>query len=371
MLVYTILFPKLHVVKPAGRTVKCALLCFYTYSYIIVIDTAIDMVFCPKGETQFFMNEFFIGDIPVKGVLGLAPMAGVTDMAFRTVCRGFGASYTVSEMVSAKALTYRDKKTFSLLCRGEGEKPFAVQIFGSDPGVMAEGARIALELSGADIVDINMGCPAPKIVGSGEGSALMRNTALASRIIAAVVSAANAPVTVKFRSGWDACSVNAPEFARMAEAAGASALCIHARTRDMMYSGRADRAVMRAVCGAVRIPVIANGDIRSPEDAAAVMEETGARFALCGRGALGRPWVFSGINDAPLSQRVEILLRHAELAFAQKGEYAAARELRKHIAWYLKGIKNSAPYKEKGMQVSSRAQLHELAYELLSHADQQ
>ena len=237
-----------------------------------------------------------IGTVKIDGRLVLAPMAGVTDLAFRRICREHGAALTVTEMVSTKALCYQDRKTPRLLELAPDEHPAAAQIFGHEPETMAEGARIALEKSGCDIIDINMGCPAPKIAGNGDGSALMRDLPLASRVIEAVVKAVNVPVTVKFRKGWDEKSVNCVEFARMAEQSGAAAIAVHGRTRAQQYSGCADWDAIRAVRQAVSIPVIANGDVAVPEDAVRILEYTGADGAMIGRGALGDPWIFERAN---------------------------------------------------------------------------
>ena len=237
-----------------------------------------------------------IGSVTLAGRLALAPMAGVTDRAFRQICREHGAALTVTEMVSTKALCYQDRKTPRLLALGEDEHPAAAQVFGHEPETMAEGAKIARAVSGCDIIDINMGCPAPKIVNNGDGSALMRDPALAARVIEAVVKAVDVPVTVKFRKGWDEKSVNCVEFARMAEAAGAAAITIHGRTRAQQYSGKADWDAIRAVKQAVSIPVFANGDVAEPADAVRILEYTGADAVMIGRGALGDPWIFERAN---------------------------------------------------------------------------
>ena len=237
-----------------------------------------------------------IGNVTLAGRMVLAPMAGVTDRAFRQICREHGAALTVTEMVSAKALTYGDKKTPGLLALAENEHPAAAQIFGHEPETMAEGAKIARMVSGCDIIDINMGCPAPKIANNGDGSALMRDPALAARVIEAVCRAVDVPVTVKFRKGWDEKSVNCVDFARMAEQAGASAIAVHGRTRAQQYSGVADWDAIRAVKQTVSIPVIANGDVAVPEDAVRILEHTGADAVMVGRGALGDPWIFERAN---------------------------------------------------------------------------
>ena len=314
-----------------------------------------------------------IGNIQLNGHFGLAPMAGVTDRAFRRICAEAGAAYCVSEMVSAKALTYHDKKTAQLLNIADCPCPCAIQLFGSDPDTVAEGIRIALTLCDAPIVDLNMGCPMPKITGNGEGSALLRDPARAEAVTRAAVLASPVPVTVKFRTGWDAASINCTEIAKRLEAAGAAALCIHGRTRAQGYSGLADRGLMAAVVSAVSFPVMVNGDIAAPEDGAALLSETGAEFAMIGRGSLGAPWLFAGceaalrgsdLPDPPdLRGRLAIMLRQAELACEEKGEYVAIREMRKHAAWYLKGFRGAAACRNACMKLTSLSGLRQWAEE--------
>ncbi|MDY3618182.1 tRNA dihydrouridine synthase DusB [Agathobaculum sp.] len=287
-----------------------------------------------------------IGNISLSGRLALAPMAGVTDRAFRQICREHGAALTYTEMVSTRALCYQDKKTPGLLALGENEHPAAAQVFGHDPESMAEGARIARQVSGCDMIDINMGCPAPKIVNNGDGSALMKTPVLAAQIIEAVKRAVDVPVTVKFRKGWDENSINCVEFAKMAEAAGADALAVHGRTRAQQYSGQADWDAIRAVKAAVSIPVIANGDVSEPEDVPRILAHTGADLVMIGRGALGDPWIFERANALletgacpplpPFAERLDIAVRQIELAAAYKGERVAMLEARRHVNWYLK-----------------------------------
>ena len=286
----------------------------------------------------------------------LAPMAGVTDYAFREICVRLGAKVTVTEMVSAKALCYGDKKTASLLRRNQGAL-CGVQIFGSEPEFMARGSQLALELSGADFVDINMGCPMPKIVNNGEGSALMKDPALAGRIVRAVRDAVPVPVTVKTRKGWDKGHVNVVELAKVLEDNGAAAIAVHGRTKTMLYSGVADWDVIAQVKRAVSIPVIANGDIVSPEAALRCRNRTGADALMIGRGAFGDPWLFAQCRAAlaglpipqrpPLAERMEVALAQIELAREDKGEHIACLEARKQLAWYLRGVRFSNYYKQE------------------------
>lgn len=315
-----------------------------------------------------------IANVPVPGRLILAPMAGVTDRAFRQICREHGAALTVTEMVSAKALHFGDKKTPRLLALGPDEHPAAAQIFGSDPETMAEGARLAREISGCDIIDINMGCPAPKIVNNGDGSALMRDMKKAEAVLRAVRAAVDCPVTVKFRRGWDEKSENCVEFAKMCEAAGADMLAVHGRTRAQQYEGRADWDAIRRVKQAVSVPVAANGDVFEPADAARILEETGADFVMVGRGALGNPWLFSRANalletgvtppEPGFRERLDTAVRQIELAMADKGERVALLEARKHVNWYLKGAPGLKEYKKRVSALCTMQELYALADEL-------
>lgn len=307
-----------------------------------------------------------LGDVKIDGLFGLSPMAGMADRAFRQICREFGAAYSVTEMASACALCYGDKKSAELLAPAPGEKPFAAQIFGADPETMARGAIRALEISGADILDINMGCPMPKITGNGEGSALMKDLARAEKVIKAVVKAVPVPVSVKFRSGWDKSSICAPEFAKMCEASGAAGLCIHPRTRDQRYSGKADLEVAAEVVRVVKIPVMVSGDIVSGESGLCIIMQTGAAFGLVGRAALGSPWIFDDLRHAQagrkyrpptLEQKMEIARRQVTLAAGYKGWRAACLEARKHLTWYVKGLRNAAALRNAAHGVSSEDSL--------------
>ncbi len=292
-----------------------------------------------------------IGNIKLENPFFLAPLAGVTDAPFRRICKSQGAGLVYSEMVSGKGLYYNDKATERLLRIYEDEKPVAYQIFGSEPDIMAYTADKLSERENC-ILDINMGCPVPKVVKNGEGSALLKDPDLAGKVVRAAVKVAKKPVTVKIRIGWNAQSINAVEIAKVLEFEGASAIGVHGRTREQYYSGKADWTVIKQVKKAVKIPVIGNGDIFCGEDAIRMMDETGCDFVMIARGSLGNPWIFQEANalwrgenkpDAPTNkQKSEMILHHFDLLLEEKGAYAAVREMRKHAGWYLKGVSGSA-----------------------------
>ena len=310
-----------------------------------------------------------IGPLNIAGDLVLAPMAGVTDWAFRSVCAELGAAVTVTEMVSSRALVYHDKKSLRLL-RKTPAGLCGAQLFGNDPAVMAEAAALALEESHADFIDLNMGCPMPKIVGNGDGCALMRDEALAARIVEAVCGAVSVPVTVKMRTGWDKGSVNCVSLAQAVEAAGASAVTVHGRTKTMLYSGVADWDAIRAVVEAVKIPVVANGDVFDETAALRCKARTGAAGYMIGRAAFGDPWIFQRVQAAlrgeavperlPLDARMDTALRQIELAAEDKGEHIACLEARKHLAWYLRGVAYSGYYKEKISAISAMDEVYNI-----------
>lgn len=307
-----------------------------------------------------------IKDIEIKNKLILAPMAGVSDVGFRTLCVLSGADYAVCEMVSAKALKYKSKKTADLLITSEAEAVKVAQIFGSDPAVMAEICK-SEHLQPFDIIDINMGCPAHKIINNGEGSALMTDVATAESIIKACVAATSKPITVKFRKGWDENSVNAVEFAQMCEKAGASAITIHARTKQQGYSGLSDLDTIKAVKQAVTIPVIGNGDVTNHETFQRMLEYTGCDAVMIGRGALGCPWVFSEIlHQKPIMTHYEFIEKHVQLLQQHFPDRFIVKHMRKHFLWYLKGVKHSGEFKQKLLTLTNISEVMYMLNEVIN-----
>lgn len=312
-----------------------------------------------------------IGNFETDGYAALAPMAGVADRSFRRLCREFGAAYTVSELISSKAVSLNDKKSLGMMNITDSERPVGLQLFGSDPDTMAAAAVSGMQFK-PDFIDINMGCPAPKVAGNGGGSALMKDPQLAESIVKAVVGAVSIPVTVKMRSGWDESSVNAVELAKRCEQAGAKLITVHGRTKTQMYSPPVNMDIIKEVKRAVSIPVVGNGDIFTAKDAANMYEYTGCDFVMVGRGAMGAPWIFRQINawmfegvtvpDPPLSERMRVLMKQAAMTVEDKGEKNAMREMRKHAAWYMKGVRGAAAYRNECGQLTTLEQLYELCY---------
>ncbi|OCN01139.1 nitrogen fixation protein NifR [Clostridium sp. W14A] len=327
------------------------------------------------------MDTIKIGTVELSGRAVLAPMAGAGDRAFREICASFGAAMTTSEMVSAKALQFNDKKTPELMELGADARPGAIQLFGSEPDVMAEGAKRAMDFA-PDAIDLNMGCPAPKITGPGAGSALMKNPALCGEIVAAVKAAVPVPVTVKMRAGWDGKSRNAVEVAKICEQAGAAAVTVHARTRSQMYAPNPDWGVIQAVKEAVSVPVLGNGDVTGAQSAALMLERTGCDGVMVGRGALGNPWVFREINayltescrilpPPGVSEKMLVLLRQAELMCRYKDERRAMNEARKHVGWYLKGLRGAAEFRRRGSLLSTMAELEALTKDVIAENEKE
>ena len=315
-----------------------------------------------------------IGNLEIDNPLFLAPMAGVTDWAFRTTCAKLGAGVTVTEMVSSRALVYKDQKSAKLLRKNEGSICGA-QIFGNDPAIMAEGARLAVEISGCDFLDINMGCPMPKIANSGDGCGLMRTPELAGQILSAVVKAVDVPVTVKCRLGWDKGSINVLDFTKRMEDNGAALVAVHGRTRSQLYTGVADWDTIRKVKQQLSIPVIANGDITGGEAARKCLNWTGADGLMIGRSVFGDPWIFQEVDSAlkgedypgrpKLAQRIAVAVEQFQLAQQEHGEHIACLEARKHFAWYLRGVRNSAYFKKQISCLSTMEDIYRVAKDVV------
>ncbi len=315
-----------------------------------------------------------LGMLNIEGKAALAPMAGVTDAAYRQICREFGAAYTVTEMISAKAVEYGDKRTHALADMSRDKRPVFLQLFGADPDTLALAAERLLPLQ-PDGFDINMGCPVPKIAGNGAGSALMKDPKGCGAIVAAVKRRVDVPVTVKMRAGWDSGSVNAVETAKYCEDAGADAVCVHGRTRDQMYRGRADWDIIRQVKEALSVPVIGNGDVTDAQSACLLLEQTGCDMVMVGRGALGNPWIFRQINDyltescrilppPGIAERIVTMRKHIGLLCDYKGEGRGMREARKHVGWYIHGLKGAAEFRRRAGELCTLEDLDRLLREL-------
>lgn len=316
-----------------------------------------------------------IGNLEIKGYACLAPMAGVADRAFRELCMSYGAAYVISEMVSSKGLTMQDKKSKELLFLSDAERPAGAQIFGDDPEIMANAALKAMEFS-PDFIDINMGCPAPKIAGNGGGSALLKNPELIGKIVKKVVEVSPVPVTAKIRIGWDKNSINAVEIAKIIEAAGADAITVHGRTKDQMYAPPVSLDEIANVKKAVSIPVIGNGDIVDGKSAKLMLDMTGCDFLMVGRGALGNPWIFQCLNaylnkeanftEPTLEEKMDVMLRHIGTLCEYKGVRIGMREARKHAAWYIKGMRGAAAFRQEIGQLSTMDELKALAERVIT-----
>ncbi len=320
------------------------------------------------------MDKMKIGNIEIKKTAALAPMASVADKSYRLLCKEFGASYLVSEMISSKGLCFGDKKTSQLCEIEEQEYPMALQIFGEEPSYMGKAAYM-LNKYQPPVIDINMGCPVPKIVGSGSGSALMKNPGTAFEIAKEVVRNAVCPVTVKIRAGWDSEHINAVELAKILEQAGVSAIAVHGRTRNQMYSGKADWQIIKKVKQAVKIPVIGNGDVKTPQDCQSMYEQTGCDLVMIGRGSYGRPWIFKQVEhfletgeemeEITLSEKMSVMLRHGKMLCKYKGEKQGMKEMRKNVAWYIKGLPNAAKIRGNCGMLNEYADLEELSEKIL------
>ncbi|MBC6696349.1 tRNA dihydrouridine synthase DusB [Terrisporobacter mayombei] len=318
-----------------------------------------------------------IGNVQLDNEVFLSPMAGVTDLPFRTICKEKGCGMLYTEMINAKALSYDDENTKKMLNMPDDGHPVAIQIFGSDPEFMGKAASI-LNKYPNQILDINMGCPAPKVVKNGDGSALMKNPQLAAKVLSAVVKNSDKPVTLKIRKGWDDTCVNAVEIAKIAEECGISAVAIHGRTREQFYSGKADWDIIRDIKEAINIPVIGNGDVFEVQDAVNMLEKTKCDAIMIGRGSQGNPWIFNRINhymktgeilpEPTLEEKMNTAIKHMNLAVEEHGEYVAVREMRKHIGWYLKGLKNSARYRDQINKITDYKEVIAMLEEYVQHS---
>jgi len=301
-----------------------------------------------------------IGNIEIKNNIMLAPMAGVTDYSYRHICKEMGAGVVVTEMISAKAMLYGNKNTIPLLKTDDFERPVGVQIFGSDPDIMADMALRLEETENYDFIDINMGCPVPKVVNNGEGSGLMKNPVLAGKIVETMTDKLTIPVTVKFRKGFDKDNINGIEFAKIMEESGASAVTLHGRTREQYYSGNADYDYIKKVKESINIPLIGNGDVHSVREANELMKYTGCDGVMIGRAARGNPWIFTGAEDKPDRKEVfDMILRHAKMMIEDKGEYSGIREMRKHVAWYTQGMRGCVNIRRQVNYIESYKDLEE------------